>query len=78
MPTYTLTIDPARCKGCGLCVEFCPRGNMRISTEITPRGVRPAEVCDETACSGCRLCVLMCPDVAIALYRRAEEEAGVT
>ena len=78
MSRYTLRIDAARCKGCGLCVEFCPRGNMRISADITPMGTHPAEVCDETACSGCKLCVLMCPDVAIAIYRRAEEEARTT
>ena len=73
MKKHTVRIDPARCKGCGLCVAFCSSKNLRISAEITPAGMHPAEKCEGTDCNGCRLCVLMCPDVAISLYRQVEE-----
>ena len=73
-----VVIDIERCKGCGLCVEFCPRDNLRLSDEVTPRGVHPAEVCGEGVCTGCKLCVLMCPDVAILIYRDVAEEASVS
>lgn len=70
-----VVIDLERCKGCALCVEFCPQDSLRLSEEITPRGHHPAEVCNKDACTGCMICVLMCPDVAISIYRDASEEA---
>ena len=74
MPTVVINVE--RCKGCGLCVAFCPNDTLRLSEEITSRGVHPAEVCNPEACTGCKMCVLMCPDVAISIYRDQVQEAG--
>jgi 2-oxoglutarate ferredoxin oxidoreductase subunit delta len=37
-------IDRERCKGCGLCVEFCPFGHLRVDEELNLAGYHPAEV----------------------------------
>ncbi|MCE5215578.1 4Fe-4S dicluster domain-containing protein [bacterium] len=67
-------IDVERCGGCELCVEFCPKKNLRMSETLTPRGIHPAEVCTEDGCTGCKICALMCPSVAISLYKEVAKE----
>jgi len=68
-------IDNDRCKGCGLCIEFCPQNHLRISDVLRWFCIHPVEPDEETECTGCKLCVLMCPDVAISLYREDTVEA---
>ena len=54
-----------RCKGCGICVEFCPRKLLSVSTEANSKGYYPPDVADRLHCTKCGLCVLLCPDFAI-------------
>jgi len=56
------------CKGCGLCVEICPKGALETSEEITELGVRPVRPKPGAKCSGCMLCYVVCPDAAIVIY----------
>jgi len=35
-------VDEDRCKGCGLCVEFCPFGHLRIDEHLNVSGYHPA------------------------------------
>ncbi len=56
------------CKGCGLCVNFCPKKILAISKRLNTKGRHPAEVTDPEKCIGCKSCALMCPDVAIEIY----------
>lgn len=56
-----------RCKGCGFCIEFCPRKVLRISKTTNSKGYNPPEVIDDVHCINCGLCVLLCPDFAIYL-----------
>ena len=51
--------DPARCTGCGTCVEQCP------AQALTPTDGVP--VVDVEACIACYCCQEMCPEKAIAL-----------
>ena len=69
MHMIRVIIDGERCKGCGLCVEFCARGNLRLCADMNSRGVHVAEETGEQKCNGCKLCTLMCPDVAITITK---------
>ncbi|MBO8127702.1 MAG: 4Fe-4S binding protein [Peptococcaceae bacterium] len=58
-----------RCKGCGLCVKFCPKEIIVMAEHINAMGFHPATVTDPSSCKGCAVCAWMCPDVAIELER---------
>ena len=71
-----VTINEERCKGCGLCVTFCPKQVLAMADHLNPKGYYPAEQANKEACTGCSFCVRMCPDVAISVYR--EEKQSVS
>ena len=54
-----LTIKMARCKGCGICVAFCPKEVLAIDE----RG--KVKVVQGDACIACGQCEMRCPDYAI-------------
>jgi len=60
------------CKGCGLCVAFCPRQVLEMDTDHHPIVVHPER------CIACGWCVIHCPDFAIVLERIDPERAEVT
>jgi len=65
-------IRESYCKGCGICVAFCPRKVLSLRS-----GKAFAERPDD--CIGCLMCELRCPDFAIevrARTERSEEGAG--
>ena len=65
-----LTFDTNRCKGCGLCVEACPKGLLAIAKDkINQKGHHPAEITDPEKCAGCAFCAMMCPDCVITVER---------
>ena len=65
------------CKGCRLCVEFCPNGKLAINDKPNKVGIQQAYVRPVGECSGCLKCALICPDAAIEVFRTLEkEEAG--
>jgi len=69
-----IKIDRQRCKGCGFCVKFCPRGLIHLDSDFNDKGFHPA-VYDETGrCNSCGICALVCPDVAITVLEKTEEE----
>ena len=68
MIKITFNID--NCKGCGLCVDACPKKLLRISSEaINIKGHHPAEITDAAACVGCASCATMCPDCVISIEK---------
>ncbi len=56
------------CKGCGICVAFCPKSVLELDSRDKAVAVRPGD------CICCRLCELRCPDFAIEI--ETEEAAG--
>ncbi len=65
-----LTFREENCKGCGLCVDACPKGILQLSKDrLNKKGHHPAELTDEAACVGCASCAIMCPDCIIKVER---------
>jgi len=54
-----------RCKGCELCVRYCPRDVLRMSQSFNARGYYYPEAVDEQNCVNCHFCEVLCPDFAI-------------
>lgn len=55
----TITVKKLRCKGCGICVAFCPKHVLAVDA-LSKVFIRDAD-----ACIGCGQCELRCPDYAI-------------
>jgi 2-oxoglutarate ferredoxin oxidoreductase subunit delta len=64
-----IAIDAERCKGCGLCICACPKGQIKLSEQENLRGIRIACFNDNGACTACTFCAIICPDVAIEVYK---------
>ncbi|WP_027718854.1 4Fe-4S binding protein [Desulfovirgula thermocuniculi] len=64
-----LHLERERCKGCGLCVAFCPREVLGLAQELNGLGYHPVEMRAGERCHGCGRCALMCPDLAISMAK---------
>jgi len=64
-----IVINQSRCKGCGLCVDVCPRNLISVAKRMDEKGVYPASSSRPELCTGCRLCVTVCPDCAITIFK---------
>lgn len=62
-------IDINLCKGCGLCINFCPRKVLGFSENLNAKGFYPAKQVDEKNCTACGICYMMCPDAAVTVYK---------
>ena len=58
----TITIYEKLCKGCEICVEFCPTDVLAMNGPIV-------EVVNLEACTACGLCEIRCPDFAITVTK---------
>ena len=65
-----VTFNTDLCKGCGLCVNACPKGILVIDTgAINNKGYSPAIMTDQDKCIGCAFCATMCPDCIITVEK---------
>lgn len=79
IPLGIVHIVEERCKGCGFCVEFCPRDVLAMSGRTNARGYHPPEIKNGVVCADCGLCALLCPDFAIYIessQNQFEEKDG--
>lgn len=61
-----------RCKGCGFCVELCPRHILHKSTEINSKGYHLINMKNSNECTKCGICEMICPDFAIIITDATE------
>ncbi len=64
-----VVFDEERCKGCELCVTFCPKNIIYLADRLNRQGYRPATVTEQEKCISCAICARMCPDCAIEVYK---------
>jgi predicted Fe-Mo cluster-binding NifX family protein/NAD-dependent dihydropyrimidine dehydrogenase PreA subunit len=55
-------VRPERCAGCGICVDVCPAGAIRIEQQHA--------VVDPVVCTACAACVAECPNEAIIIVQQ--------
>ena len=66
----TVTFNTDLCKGCGLCVDACPKGCLAIASDtINKKGYSPAVMTAPEKCIGCAFCATMCPDCIIKVEK---------
>ena len=57
-----VVLTPALCKGCGRCIEACPKHAITLGQEINQvSGLVPVQI-DYDICNHCGLCVSACPE----------------
>ena len=59
----------AWCKGCGICVAFCPVKILTLEND-------KVKVTEPEKCISCGLCEMRCPDFAIYLEDQEDEING--
>jgi 2-oxoglutarate ferredoxin oxidoreductase subunit delta len=59
------------CKGCGICVHFCPKNVLELDAEEKVVAARPE------ACICCMMCEIRCPDLAIeVIVEKPQSDPG--
>lgn len=71
-----IIINNDRCKGCGFCVEYCPRDVLELSEEFNVKGYHPPFIKKADECCYCQLCETICPEFAIYVTVKKKEEQG--
>jgi 2-oxoglutarate ferredoxin oxidoreductase subunit delta len=61
-----IRINAEWCKGCGICVAFCPKHVLELNQQEKSKVVRMED------CIACRLCELRCPDLAVKVEVEAQ------
>jgi Dissimilatory sulfite reductase (desulfoviridin), alpha and beta subunits len=68
MNKVTFNVD--WCKGCGLCVEACPKKIIELDSNIlNKKGFHPAQITDQEKCIACAMCAVMCPETIIKVEK---------
>jgi 2-oxoglutarate ferredoxin oxidoreductase subunit delta len=68
LPRGDVYIIKERCKGCNLCIEYCPKGVLVESEEINEKGYHIPMLVEEPplkVCVNCEYCMYICPEFAI-------------
>lgn len=69
-----IIINQERCKGCFLCISFCPKGLIKKSSKLNKKGLNFVESSPEAGdtngdCIGCMQCAIICAECCIEVYK---------
>jgi 2-oxoglutarate ferredoxin oxidoreductase subunit delta len=66
-PPLDIAVD--RCKGCGLCLDVCPKHVLALEERVVNAlGHHPVRLTDAAGCTSCALCARICPDAVFTVY----------
>jgi 2-oxoglutarate ferredoxin oxidoreductase subunit delta len=65
----SVKINTEQCKGCGLCINACPKHCLSFSKSLNKVSFHWAEFVKQDECIGCGFCYQVCPDVCIEVYK---------
>ncbi|MEW6716462.1 MAG: 4Fe-4S binding protein [Chloroflexota bacterium] len=67
IPQGQVYLIPQRCKGCKLCIHFCPQNVLQESAMTNDKGYHYPEIAEgkEGLCVHCEFCTMVCPEFAI-------------
>ncbi len=73
IPRGQVYVIPERCKECGICIEFCPRDVLQVSSQTNAKGYHYPEIAldKEESCVHCEFCAMVCPEFAIFTLQAA-------
>ncbi len=72
-----ITFNSELCKGCGLCVNFCPKKIVELSqNKFNKKGYHPAVLIEggQEKCIACAICATMCPDTVITVEKEIADK----
>lgn len=61
---HQVKVEERLCKGCGICVHFCPAKILELTA------VGKIKVVEGDKCLGCKACEHRCPDFAISVEEK--------
>ncbi|MEO0072161.1 MAG: ferredoxin family protein [candidate division WOR-3 bacterium] len=62
-----IKINQQWCKGCGFCIEICPKDVYTRDSKVSSRGFQEIIIKNPEKCIECQLCEYLCPDLAITV-----------
>ncbi len=69
-----VVINEDECKGCGLCIDICPKSVLFEQPHLNRMGFHPSGYRGE-GCIGCGHCFYACPEPgAISIYKKGYVE----
>ncbi len=71
----TVRIIEEFCKGCGYCVDTCPKAVFELKSDpaqLNKKGYYVPIIARPEECTKCRMCELFCPDFAIEVEDKVE------
>jgi 2-oxoglutarate ferredoxin oxidoreductase subunit delta len=69
----TIKIIEDYCKGCGYCVEICPKQIFKESKKTNKKGYMMPEINGFDSCTYCKKCELICPEMAISVEKEEKK-----
>lgn len=65
-----ITFNYEKCKGCMLCVNFCPTKILALDkNKMNAKGYNLITITEPDKCIGCAFCAMMCPDSVITVMK---------